>query len=184
MAARQLLIGGVCLATLAVVYAMTSQKPPPQASSQESAPKVSEIDGYRSWHLVNKEPVLIEPALSFLCAQIITKEPPSPHAMKYIRVYVNDIGKEAMLSEQPMVFPVGSIIIKEKFTKGADKKPELLTIMIKRAISTPASVQDWEFLTSTDQKQVAKGGDVSHCVSCHTGQPKTDFVYKTYVDEK
>ena len=172
------------MSTLAVVYAITSQEPAPQVSSHESAAKVSEIDGYRSWHLVNKEPVLIEPALSFLCAQIITKEPPNPHSRKYIKVYVNDIGKKAMLSEKPIVFPVGSIIVKEKFEKGADKKPELLTIMIKRAISAPPSVQDWEFLTSTDQKHITKGGDVSHCVSCHTEQPKTDFVYKSYLDKK
>ena len=110
--------------------------------------------------------------------------PTNPHVRKYIKVYVNDIGKRAMLSEQPTVFPVGSIIVKEKFKKGDDNNPELLTIMIKRAVSTPPSMQDWEFSTSTDQKQVTKGGDVSHCVSCHTGQPKTDFVYKTYLDEK
>ncbi|MEO7453337.1 MAG: cytochrome P460 family protein [Fimbriimonadales bacterium] len=145
----------------------------------------SQIKDYQSWHLVNTEPVLMDLFVATLCVPTPPQyAPDNPHMPKYIKVYVNDIGTEAMLSAEPIVFPVGSVIVKEKLKKVDEKKPELLTIMIKRAVSTPPSVQDWEFITSTDQKHIAKGGDVSHCVSCHTGQQETDFVYKSYLNKK
>lgn len=171
MIVNRLFIGGACLATLGAVFALTAQDDSP-------------IEGYRNWHLVNKEPVLMETLVSTLCIQLPKWGPTNPHVPKYIKVYVNDMGREAMLSSRPVVFPVGSIIVKEKFKRGDDKNAELLTIMIKRAKSAEPSVSDWEFLTAPNEDRVLQNGDVSHCISCHAEEPKSDFTFKTYMQHK
>ena len=76
-------------------------------------------------------------ASAFSCAgsNAANSHPPgveNPHADKFITVYVNDLGKQAMMEMRNPDFPKGSVIVKEKLTNQSSAGPELLTVMIKR----------------------------------------------------
>jgi len=60
------------------------------------------------------------------------------------------------------------------------KRPELLTIMIKREKGFNPRCGDWEFRTAGSSKQL-NTGDVSKCVSCHLQVSKADYTFRTYV---
>jgi hypothetical protein len=96
---------------------------------------VNEIAGYRNWTRVNPQPVLMRAASALDCAAPTPPipHPPgvnNPHADKFITVYVNDLGKKAMLEMRKPEFPQGSVIVKEKLTNQSSSEPELLTVMM------------------------------------------------------
>jgi hypothetical protein len=163
------------------------------------------ISGYRSWTKVNASPIYLEPYVSKLCVPTPPKwSEQSPHVPRYFTVYVNDIGKEAMLSTEKPQFPVGSIIVKEKVapamslrdanyntektTPAAFEKPELLTVpellsvMIKREKGFNAECGDWEFRTAKADGTYNKGETIDHCISCHAAEPEGDFTFRSYLD--
>ena len=86
---------------------------------------------YKTWKPVTVKPEFMDPILEAPCADtraaII-----NPHHRKYIRVYVNAIGQEAMFKEDHPKFPVGSVIVKEKLADENSNISDLQTIMIKR----------------------------------------------------
>lgn len=141
---------------------------------------VARLDGYTSWGKVNAEPFKMAPAVSVLCAAPATQLA-NPHDA-YIDVYVNDAGREAMLSATPEVFPVGTIIVKEKRTDVSAASPELLTVMIKREAGYNPEVGDWEFAVMDGAaRTVRESGRIESCMSCHVTQKAADFVYRPYV---
>src|SRR5262249_14280583 len=99
---------------------------------------VKEIQGYRNWLKVNPEPQLMDLRTRLLCARpssptgVDVNGPTNPHHEKYITVYVNDVGKNAMMEQVKPQFPVGSVIVKEKLPDKSSQSPELLTVMIKK----------------------------------------------------
>ncbi len=138
---------------------------------------------YKSWHKVNKEPILMAPRLVVLCAG-----PPAwngatnPHDPHYFTVYVNKTGEAAMASSKAPVFPAGSVIVKEKLSSGKDTKPELLTVMVKRAKGFDPANGDWEFYVSDAKGRVSQEG-IQSCQSCHAKYAKEgDYVFRTYGD--
>lgn len=137
-----------------------------------------DVSGYREWTKVNAEPVYMLPSVSAMCVQRPEYSPANPHLPRHFTVYVNEIGRAAMSAGT--VFPVGSIIVKEKFAEGASK-PELLTVMLKRAKGFNPECGDWEFRTASPDGDYAATEDVAHCVSCHVAKPDSDFTFRTYV---
>ncbi len=83
-----------------------------------------------------------------------------------------------MTAEKPATFPVGSTIVREKFTRRDDAKPELLAVMIKRGNGFNPKGGGWEYLivdgglTKIRERQ-AKGS----CSGCHAVQKDRDFVF-------
>jgi hypothetical protein len=109
----------------------------------------------------------------------------SPHADKLITVYVNELGREAMLSELKPTFAVGSVIVKEKLSREKAGEPELLTVMIKRERGFNPAVGDWEFMATdgTGTKADARGR-LESCQACHVLMKETDFVSRSYLPEE
>src|SRR5262245_20193407 len=67
-----------------------------------TADPVPEIAGYRRWSKVNSEPQLMPDRTATLCAPggtLQLDESKNPHHNKYLTVYVNSIGRKAMLEE-------------------------------------------------------------------------------------
>lgn len=93
-------------------------------------------------------------------------------------VWVNPIGRAAMASEKPAKFPVGSVIVREKFAKRDDAQPQLLAVMVKRSAGFNPKRGDWEYLivdgglTKIRERQT-KGS----CSACHAQQKDRDFVF-------
>jgi hypothetical protein len=144
------------------------------------------IEGYRKWTRATSAPRDLSPYMAALCRSPMPWElAPNPHIPSVYRVYVNGRGKAAMIkkSDKTEAFPVGSIIVKEKFSgvSGKDmtdrdldkRKPDLLTVMVKQK-------DGWEyFAVSGDMKQVA--ADRGQCVKCHSHAADRDFVFRPYV---
>jgi Cytochrome P460 len=145
-----------------------------------------EIAGYKSWTKVNKEPELVESRLAILCARPsqaqIEADAKNPHNDKYINVYVNDIGKDEMLTKKYPKFPVGTVIVKEKLSDSESKMPELLTVMIKREKDYNPKIGDWEFLTFNGEgTETTARGQLENCQTCHLVEKSTDYISRRYM---
>jgi Cytochrome P460 len=146
---------------------------------------VNEIAGYRNWSKVNPEPLRMADRTAFLCAApaaVPPADPKNPHTNKYITVYVNDLGRKAMLEQKSPDFPEGSVIVKEKLSERSSPAPELLTVMIKRGQGFNPASGDWEYmaLDGTGTRVLAEG-KLENCQSCHSAKPETDYVFRTYL---
>lgn len=150
--------------------------------------QVKEIAGYRSWSKVNSEPQMMPRITATLCAPVSdtrADDPKNPHRNKFVTVYVNDIGRQAMLEQVKPRFPLGSVIVKEKLSDKASQAPELLTVMIKRGKGFNPTSGDWEYMvvdgTGTN---VSAQGKLENCQSCHLARPGTDYVFRTYLPDE
>lgn len=105
----------------------------------------------------------------------------NPHEHKYAHVFVSSNGSFAMKTNSA-TFPVGSIIIKEKFSDPNGKETELFTGMIKREKGYNPACGDWEFFTlSAEATKVTARGKLKSCMDCHVEYAESDFVTKKYV---
>ena len=142
---------------------------------------VKEIAGYRGWSKVNTEPQLMPDRTAALCAAPVPIAK-NPHSNKYVTVYVNDIGRKAMIEELNPYFPEGSVIVKEKLPDKSSQAPELLTVMIKRGKGFNSTSGDWEYMVVDGTGTTVQArGRLENCQSCHTGKPGTDYVFRTYL---
>jgi len=193
-----ILVVGVSGSVVALLQPTNSKNPNNQ---------ISEIAGYTSWSVANSDPTLMAPDFSSLCiapasGQVITPSIPSfigtrgPHEKKWLRVFVNEVGKEAMLTQKYPRFPVGTVIVKQKLPsipyrdvdvktdtiKSPNSNPELLTVMIKREAGYNRENGDWEFM-ATDGKgeTVSARGKLPSCQGCHKPYAKTDYIVRSYL---
>lgn len=144
------------------------------------------IEGYRQWTRVNPEPAIFHAQTAALCAAPAGAQNKTaavnPHLDKFITVYVNDIGRQAMMQEKLPRFPQGSVIVKEKLTNKESTSPELLTVMIKREAGYNPENGDWEYMAVDGAgKEVRSRGKLESCQSCHMMVKDTDYVSRNYL---
>jgi len=146
--------------------------------------QVKEIAGYRSWSKVNSEPHFAPLLSAAACAPayLPTTKGKDPHGAKYVTVYVNNIGRQAMLEQRDPKFPEGSVIVKEKLPDQSSQTPELMTVMIKRGKGFNPASGDWEYMVvdGTGTK-VLEQGKLESCQTCHTVSPSSDYIFRTYL---
>lgn len=160
----------------------------PYAQQQSSVPGPlepsalhAEILKYKTWTLVNSEPAKIDPFVGTLCADV-SRPPETPHKDKYVRVYVNEVGQEAMLKAKNPKFPVGTIVIKEKLPEKQSQTPEFFTIMLKREAGYDPGGGDWQYLIMDSAKaKVEKPSKLESCQSCHSAWRERDFISRAYL---
>lgn len=151
--------------------------------------KVPEIDGYRNWKKINSVPQLMPYRVAMSCAILTSPETgerlsSGPHAGVHFNVYVNSIGQKAMLEERSPVFPAGSVIVKEKLASKASIDPQLLTVMIKHEKGYNERSGDWEYMVTDGTGTKVQGrGMIENCQACHIGEKKTDYIFRTYLEE-
>jgi len=166
------------------------------AASVVSSPKDTpgkELKAYRSWFAVTPQPVDMAPSIALSCAGPGRfDQAPNPHIRHVFKVFVNSVGKEAMLSNGKKPFPIGSMIVKEKFALPREKdswirrsptikdKPVLLTAMIKREKGFDAPNGDWQYVTLPGDASKMNTVGLKHCSTCHLNQKSTDFVFGDY----
>jgi hypothetical protein len=144
---------------------------------------------YKLWTKVNLEPVPMDPSVAFLCAPPSIVGAPgyrgNPHRRHFLTVYVNDLGKNAMLHDKNPVFPEGSTIIKEKLPSMESDRPELLTVMVKREAGFNPAGGDWEYIvTDGTGTRVSASGKLERCQSCHASNKSTDYVFRSYLSRE
>lgn len=150
--------------------------------------QVKEIAGYKNWTKVNAVPQLMPERVATDCAMVVSpggaviNGPENPHRDKYFTVYVNDVGRTAMLKQKNPKFPVGSIIVKEKLADKESRSPELLTVMIKREKGFNSVSGDWEYMVLDGAGTKIEGrGQLQNCQACHLTNRKTDYIFRTYL---
>jgi Cytochrome P460 len=95
-------------------------------------------------------------------------------------VYANKLASQAYTETKSQVFPVGSIIVREKLSRPDANQPDLLAVMIKREPGFNPAGGDWLFLTvdgaaSKVIKRMKKGA----CLECHRSARERDFVFQS-----
>jgi hypothetical protein len=101
------------------------------------------------------------------------------HTSTFGIAYANDISRGSMLSKEPVRFPTGSILVREKLLTPTATNPEVLVVMIKREKGFNPKASDWEFLTvSGDLKKIVKREKEGKCQQCHASEAKNDFVFR------
>jgi hypothetical protein len=154
------------------------------SASEPYAPGL--IKDYRTWVRVNPVPFRMNYVSASSCTGI--SRPPrgaaDPHIDKYVTVYVNEVGKNAMLHKKYPDFPIGTVIVKEKLPSREGGAPELLTAMRKREQDYNPSAGDWEYLVYDGAgTNVEDHGRLETCVACHGMYRRTDFVTRHYVPQ-
>lgn len=185
----QLAVAVVIVATAAVLglFKWKSLRPAP-ASDKEL---IASFKDYKKWIRVN-DPILMSRAVATACLDIPLGEDGSlrhkpntadgsPHIEKYAVVYVNDIAVKPMFGEGPPVFPVGSVIVKEKLPTRESTTPELLTVMIKREKGFNPGNGDWQYLVADgDARGIRQRDNVENCRQCHETRKHNGYVFQTY----
>jgi hypothetical protein len=182
MKAKKIVLAiGCLLLCLSAAVAITLRSGSREVPSTASPVKDEElISGYKKWTRVNPEPVAAQSAQA--CAILAMSDPNNPHASKFITVYVNDIGRHAMMEEETPHFPQGSMVVKEKLSTPTSTTPELLTVMIKRAPGYNPESGDWEYLvTDGTGKSIQKRGKLENCQACHLRDKSTDYISRSYL---
>lgn len=184
---RVLLAVSLSMATLSGSAFALRQKQTP-ASFQEIPLKPGEtFADYRRWKRVNPQLAEMNAAAVRLCrapTPLEAKEQRrNPHFGKWIFVYVNKRGEDAMLNQAVPNFPVGSVIVKEKRWRQESDKPELLTVMTKMAPGYDSQHGDWQYMgvAGGDARTIQARGKLANCQSCHDRQVGTDYVYRNYL---
>ena len=176
---------GSCVSLLA-----PGQVKPEAETTGNTQPAGTElIEGYRQWTRVNPVPAIFHSQIALQCvAPTATQremEKGNPHRDKFITVYVNGVGENAMMREKRPRFPQGSVIVKEKLPSEESSSPELLTAMIKREPGYNPGNGDWEYMvTDGPGKAVQARGQLETCQACHTMVKNTDYVYRSYLPGK
>ncbi|MBV9471221.1 MAG: cytochrome P460 family protein [Abitibacteriaceae bacterium] len=139
-----------------------------------------EIADYRKWTLVNPTPYYVPAPRAAQCARTIL----NPHDGKFIKVYVNDIGQQAMLTQKIPQFAAGSVIVKEKLSQQDSPTPELLTVMIKREAGYDPAKGDWEYMMVDGTAEDAENrGKLGYCQACHIPQQEQGYIFRTYLPD-
>lgn len=161
-----------------------------QASNKTAseAQNLAQLAGYKHWTRANKKPALELSQTALLCRSVtaaeLEQEKTNPHNDKYIVVYVNDIGKHALLRETKPTYPVGTLIVKEKRTKPNSATPELCTVMLKREAGYNPKGGNWQyFVTDGTATRFQNNGDSADCKSCHEKQKPVDYVFRRYLPD-
>jgi hypothetical protein len=183
MSPRLLRISLLTLTNLVWIAVQSESQPLPAGHQGSESGISSEIAGYRNWQKANAAPVWYDSSIAAMCAAATPQSSPrGPHSDKFILVYVNETGRESLLRQKTPVFPVGSIIVKEKLASADSQSAELLTVMLKRESGFNPDSGNWEYavVDGTATKVIAQGKLVN-CQSCHVARKPTDFVFRAYL---
>lgn len=177
--------GFLILASVAVLATAAVQTP--------NGTSLDKLKAYRSWFAVTPQPVDMAPSIAMSCiGPGPLDQAPNPHIPYVFKVFVNPEGKAAMLSDGKKPFPVGSMIVKEKFSLPIEKDrlvrrrpaktdvPVLLTAMIKREKGFDAANGDWQYVTLPGDASKTNTEGLQHCSTCHLNQKSTDYVFGDY----
>lgn len=196
------------LSLLAIVCVLAIAMEPGQEPPATAPKNVSDNAGWlqfmaareKTLTRVTEIPFTMDAQLALRCDLPRPKDRPenNPHRGHRAHVYVTPGGEEVLRSGAG-TYPVGTLIVKEKFPgpytgkfdpdkeKISERKPqpELFTIMLKREAGYHPECGDWEFMMVTgDLRQVAARGKIDSCVACHQEYKQTDFVTRAYLPKK
>ncbi len=150
------------------------------------------IAPYRTWGKANVQPIVVpvDQAAPAGWALVISdigdvserkSRKDNLHQTIFGAVYLNHIARIALSQNRPLIYPEGTVIVREKLESEAGA-PEVLTAMIKRKEGFNPEANDWEFLLiSGDATKIKKREKTGECQSCHSSVSRKDFVFDNYL---
>jgi Cytochrome P460 len=176
---------GIAALTVVCAAARQQQKSEKKVASAAKMPNKTVFADYLKWRRVNPEPVKMDAEVASRCGgptpEELKRVGGSPHFRRWITVYVNKTGQDAMLHQQTPHFPVGTVIVKEKHEAREDKTVELMTVMTKKPAGYDSIHGDWEYAVTDPNGKVQEQGKLAKCQNCHEQQKSVDYVFKGYV---
>ena len=98
------------------------------------------------------------------------------HATTLGFAYVNYTGRAAF-NRQPFLFPVGSMIVRERLLTPTST-PDVLVVMVKHEKKFNRKANGWEFLTvNGNMTKILKREKGGACLQCHSTAADNDFVF-------
>jgi len=110
--------------------------------------------------------------------------PHTPHGEHWIHVLVSPGGTNAIRTGKGK-YPIGTMILKQKFLDEKGNQTEFFTGMRKREKGYNPIAGDWELfmLDRTGRNMIARG-KIDSCVDCHTNYRNTDYVSRSYLNNQ
>lgn len=160
------------------------------AVPQKGLPRGEDVSQYRTWKCITPEPVDMPLQIALSCVVPPSwNQAPSPHKDYVFKIYVNSAGAPAMTNAKAVTFPVGTIIVKEKFALGpskkpwnehklpVDAKPQMLTVMTKQAKGFDTPNGDWSYQVFSGDMRKETSAGLEYCAKCHTHAASRDYVF-------
>lgn len=172
----------LCILTVAFLAAVVTAQVQKDKRRETVAKGISinEIRDYRNMLRVNKEPVDMVEETKAMCA------PPSslygPHYNPGVVYYINEIARQGITTySDEKMFPVGSIIVKEKQERRTEDSVQIITVMKK--LHSSRSDVSWEYKmydtkkwTEIDVPNHTSGSLSRTCIECHRRYKENDYV--------
>lgn len=109
------------------------------------------------------------------------KNPHEKGNVTFTRIFANSLAEQEIAKEKP-VFPVGSVIVREKLLNKDDTAPEVVTVMVKRQKGFSPKTGNWEFFVLDGKiENVQQRETVGSCSKCHTEAKENDWVFRSYL---
>jgi len=142
------------------------------------------LDTYRSFAAQTPEPVSVSGYIFDLCRTPTLPEKEFLKSLhgdgRYLQDWANPLAAQALASEGPVTFPVGAVIVKEKYSGPKTVKPDVVAIglMIKRAAGFDPTHGNWDYAYYEPALGVIQTAEqTAYCANCHAGAAATDYVY-------
>ena len=164
-----------------VLVADAKQRPSAKIYKRSDIGSVTQ--GYQNWKLARTDLYQVQPEVWVLCTGTIESPhaPMNPGETGFIKVFVNDIGQEAMFAKAS--FPVGSVVVKERHPTKVSGV-EFCTVMRKREKGYNPDCGDWEFTVLNKESVPTETGRLKNCMACHSKQGLSDYTFRTYLARK
>ncbi|MEK6322876.1 MAG: cytochrome P460 family protein [Acidobacteriota bacterium] len=166
----------VCLALVVIAQGQNNQ----ERETVINGISIGEIRDYRTMFRVNQKPIDILEETKMMCA------PPSlvygPHYDPGVVYYINEIARQGIRTyPDNKLFPLGSIIVKEKQERKTEDSVQIITVMKK--VRSGRSENSWEYKMYDTKKweeidfskQRANRSNRT-CIECHRPYKDNDYV--------
>lgn len=128
---------------------------------------------YRKLPRVTDQQIDVEASVRMLC--IDPKTIYGPHLKPGLHLYANPKALDAKTRQPSAAYPVGSLIVKEKFETKGGTTPSIITVMEK--VANKGRVDDWQFyMVRLSDRSFVKDEGKTSCTDCHSRYTKTDFI--------
>lgn len=160
------------------IFARLSTAEPGAGSGPNAADDLkARIAEYKLWKPTTSKPVFVPGKASVLCRPF-SEIPSEPHGFRYISFYINPNARDAYseAKTKQVVFPEGTVIVKEKRLKENDEKVSELGIMLKRQKGFSPETGDWQYGFIRQNGELVIGTQLRNCAECHSNA-KSDSVF-------
>jgi hypothetical protein len=162
-----------------------------RARSADEAKPADGID-YSKWTALTPEPVAVHQEVFTRCISTPATEKKikdlkgreGPHFTPGVKLFANAEAEKALKADLKAALPVGSTIVKEKFS---DTKGALLLAygaMIKREKGYDPEHGDWEYVYAdlvAGAKPKIERGKIASCIRCHSIAKDRDYLYRKHL---